>query len=555
MQAHSLPTSAFDINLNDAYSELRSGRHDTAAMLMAQCREMAQRNQDPVDLARVDLLQGLDMAMQGKSRESLQLMLPAVSVVEGSEQRHDLISAYASVGTSMGLLGDPGRGLHWVARAVALAQLMQSPEGLARARMNQAVMLNILGEHAKAIDTLQQTVHLAQEQGLTTLETTGWLNLTHFAIRWHDSCKSRHDTEGATQSLAQALRFGQLAVVAGGKQQRVRSLALAHCNLAQAQVRSKDYLAAQASFGAALALAPHDAEMVAEIKLFQAIAAREQGQADRARDLLDEGLRYATETGIDTMLHALLLEYSELEQEQGRLAEAFARYRQRHELMVAHYERRLSATAQSVETLVEAEMARFNAAAAEQRESALRIRHAELSRQAEHWEKAALQDPLTQTLNRRGFYQMAQRLFVPGKAPAVVLLDLDHFKQVNDVHGHAVGDRVLQAFVHCVNQHCREVDVLARHGGEEFVLLLSHETEAQALAHCERLRQAVADHDWGQISPGLKVTASLGLALRADVNSVDVLLALADAALYQAKGDGRNCVRLATYTKLAELQT
>jgi diguanylate cyclase (GGDEF)-like protein len=381
------------------------------------------------------------------------------------------------------------------------------------------------------------------------------LNLTDFAIRWHDSCKARHDHEGARLALDQALDFGHRAVVTGGRQQRVRSMALAHCNLAQAQVRAKNYLAAQASFGAALALAPNDAEMVGEIKLFQAVAAREQGQADVARELLEEGLRVASETGIETIVHSLLLEYSELEQEQGRLAEAFVRYKQRHELMVAHYEKRLSATAQSVETLVEAEMARFNAAAAERREHELRTRHDELSREAERWQQAALQDPLTHTLNRRGFYQMAQRLFTPGKAPAVVLLDLDHFKRINDVHGHAVGDRVLQQLVSCVNAQCRDCDVLARFGGEEFVLLLDHDTEAQALAHAERLRQTVAEHDWDAIAPGLRVTASLGLALHAEVLSVDALLSLADAALYQAKSDGRNCVRLANYGKLAELQS
>ena len=129
-----------------------------------------------------------------------------------------------------------------------------------------------------------------------------------------------------------------------------------------------------------------------------------------------------------------------------------------------------------------------------------------------------------------------------GELFALVLLDIDHFKSVNDRFGHQAGDAVLKAFCHVVgNASIRSTDRLGRLGGEEFmVLLISLAGVDAALVVAERLREAVAAHDWNRIVPGLSLTTSLGVAVFERGDTVETLIARADRALYAAKDSGRN---------------
>ncbi len=157
-------------------------------------------------------------------------------------------------------------------------------------------------------------------------------------------------------------------------------------------------------------------------------------------------------------------------------------------------------------------------------------------------------DGLTGLYNRRFWELRAAEEFQRsrrGGQPAVLLmLDIDHFKRINDRHGHGVGDDVLQDFSYLLQTHLRSIDVVGRYGGEEFaVILLDVKLEfAQAMA--ERLRQAVASDHFG-INPPLRCTTSIGIApLVPELDNVREWLNAADQALYQAKADGRNCSRI-----------
>ncbi|MBK5536712.1 GGDEF domain-containing protein [Pseudomonas sp. TH05] len=151
-------------------------------------------------------------------------------------------------------------------------------------------------------------------------------------------------------------------------------------------------------------------------------------------------------------------------------------------------------------------------------------------------------DELTGLFNRRHFLRLASReLHAMGadQVHGLALIDLDHFKRINDMHGHAAGDQVLQAFAAVASACLREGDVLARYGGEEFVLLLP-ECDAERLTSCcERLRIAFMD---AQLV-GLKVrdlSLSAGMTLLVLDDDLDDALQRADQALYRAKRDGRN---------------
>lgn len=156
-------------------------------------------------------------------------------------------------------------------------------------------------------------------------------------------------------------------------------------------------------------------------------------------------------------------------------------------------------------------------------------------------------DPLTGCLNRRAFFAEFQSRFEAARSRresiSILMLDLDHFKQVNDRFGHAVGDQVLVGFTEILKRSCREQDLVGRYGGEEFCIVLSTPTEDAMKSFARRIC-----HELGTISPdwmpnGERVTVSIGTAsVREDACGMMDLLNRADRALYAAKADGRNRV-------------
>lgn len=163
----------------------------------------------------------------------------------------------------------------------------------------------------------------------------------------------------------------------------------------------------------------------------------------------------------------------------------------------------------------------------------------------------AATDELTGILNRRAFMARASEALAThrryGHAFCILIIDLDHFKHINDTWGHAAGDAVLRAVTACIGQSLRESDVFGRIGGEEFAILLpcTHPEEGPQLA--ERLREAVARLTLPVLAGGGHVSFSAGLcASYPGVRRVDELLSRADAALYEAKAAGRNRIAVAT---------
>lgn len=163
-------------------------------------------------------------------------------------------------------------------------------------------------------------------------------------------------------------------------------------------------------------------------------------------------------------------------------------------------------------------------------------------------ERLAHLDPLTGTDNRRAFYDKTRALWSNaqrhGHDAAVLLLDIDHFKHVNDTHGHAHGDAVLRGIAETLRQSVREGDLVARWGGEEFIVYMPDTSLREAQVLAERLREAVgALRVTGATGSATTVTASLGVAQKEIVHpTLDALIAVADECLYQAKAQGRNRV-------------
>ena len=167
---------------------------------------------------------------------------------------------------------------------------------------------------------------------------------------------------------------------------------------------------------------------------------------------------------------------------------------------------------------------------------------------------AAVTDPLTGLYNRRyveaHLKQLAEQSRGSGQELAIMMLDIDHFKSVNDTHGHAAGDQVLVQLADRLRENLRAIDLVARVGGEEFLVAMPRTSAKQAHAAADRLRKLVNDtpFDLGEDRPALRVTASVGVATSASAmlgeRDLSRMCARADAALYAAKSAGRNQVAM-----------
>jgi diguanylate cyclase (GGDEF)-like protein len=161
----------------------------------------------------------------------------------------------------------------------------------------------------------------------------------------------------------------------------------------------------------------------------------------------------------------------------------------------------------------------------------------------------AMHDPLTGVLNRRAFSSALTRELSRkqrhNNVLAVGVCDVDHFKQINDTHGHQTGDEVLCGLVRVIQGNLRAHDVLGRRGGDEFVVLTEHARDDGPAILYERLRAAIADNPIQTGAGIMPITISFGVKTWADGETEEELLAAADVALYQAKSGGRNRVFLA----------
>ncbi|SDT19781.1 tetratricopeptide repeat-containing diguanylate cyclase [Actinoplanes derwentensis] len=267
---------------------------------------------------------------------------------------------------------------------------------------------------------------------------------------------------------------------------------------------------------------PDDADGLAEFLLTLAIAQRHLGDQSAAQDALDRCATICEERELAGVRVRALEEQAELHAARGDHARAFIVHKRFHAA-----ERELHS---------------------QQRDAQARARHAvfetaEARREAERFREQARRDPLTGLPNRRYVDEHLPVLLSAGGPIVVALVDLDHFKRVNDLCSHEIGDRVLTVVAGLLTQAARSGGFAARLGGEEFLLVLTGAGTAEAAPALERFRQSVQDHPWSQLTGNLPVTVSIGALQSGPADTQTMVLAAADRLLYEAKNSGRNrCV-------------
>ncbi|MDR7274452.1 tetratricopeptide repeat-containing diguanylate cyclase [Catenuloplanes atrovinosus] len=251
-----------------------------------------------------------------------------------------------------------------------------------------------------------------------------------------------------------------------------------------------------------------------------------------------EALERAKEAKEKPMTMAIHLQLSQAYERIGDFKAALTHYRSYHALERESHNDVAAVRARMMVHMFELDNARLEADNARLESELHRMRSAELEQQA-------LTDALTGLANRRAVDQrlpeLATLAAATGRPFCLAIADVDHFKSVNDRFGHAAGDDVLRRLGALLREHVRGIDLVARLGGEEFLVAFEGVDLPEATHLAEKLRLIIQNHDWSTLQPGLAVTVSIGVAECEDGDHT-ALLPRADARLYAAKRAGRNRV-------------
>lgn len=488
-------------------------------------------------------------ADRGEQAQSLQTYAQCAALAEQLDDRRLLGRSLGNMALVHRSLGEYPQALDLMERYLSLSIELKDAQGQTYALANLGELLSEIGEHEAAQQAMERSL-ASDPEGLdlarraTTLLSLGRLRLKHA----DEETALAHMKE----SVALSRRTGNL-----------RDLCDALHGLAQVHQQCRKLAPAQQALNEAqaLALEADDPPRQNTVALTQGRLLLERGETDAARELLQQVLERGQalqSTALSAQAHELLAELAEAQQD-FRLAllhfRSFHQLQQQlHGTQAQQHLRSQMIRSQVQQWQRQAEDERTRSQALSNALEAARLADDEkqrllmqLSAQTEMLHQLSREDGLTGVANRRWLdLQLDQELERArrfGHPLSVAMLDLDHFKAINDRFTHLTGDKVLRLVAQLLRHGCRRSDLVARYGGEEFMLLLIETPLDRARRLCEKLRERVEAHDWSSLHPELRVTLSIGLACRQEHDDVEALSARADSQLYLAKQQGRNCVQ------------
>ncbi|HEV8312297.1 MAG TPA: diguanylate cyclase [Burkholderiaceae bacterium] len=500
-----------------ALHRMRLGEAEASARAAGDAITLYRELADP--LGEGDTLNVLCMAYNqlGLHREALEFAIRALALAREAMNPRLQCWALLRVGYSYENLADPQRSLQYTLQAMQLARTLPDGEEELFASLNNLAS----GELAAAEHHTRDGHDAAAQASLADARA----HVSEALVLARRSGNTHRET----------IALGILAEAACHSTDHSEAQALVDQYQAMARRHGYRSLELQADFDLACLLRKGRRHALAVQRLERLLADSTQCDGDPALRLRIEHALYDSNKALGRHEAALkhLEMHARLEREHLKAqAEAQARVLlARMEIDQAH---------------AEAERARLDAQLQRLRTQQLEEEQRVLRAHADALGRAASEDALTGLRNRRvldeALPQLLERASREHAPVAVAMADLDHFKLINDRFGHGLGDRVLTALAQLLRANTRGADLLARVGGEEFLVVLDGAPIDLAQEICERLRVAVAAHPWHELAAGLKVSLSVGLVAGAAGEDRERLIARADAALYEAKRRGRNRV-------------
>jgi diguanylate cyclase (GGDEF)-like protein len=523
----------------------------------------------------------------GRCVEGVDLSRAAVGLAVTTGDRASEAAGLAMLARQLTRLGDHELTAATCDQAAAVYRDLDDPAGLCDTLVVQALALDALGLSEEALDALEVAREAAGRLGdptslywvhnriavvhsglhefershdyqMQALELSTGLdddarfcilnNVADNAIGLFGQRAQAGDDAGAADAVGEGLRRGAEALEIATTTANPYRQCLILDNLGMLLGLAGDYPAAWRHLDDAAAIARKHGyqSMILQTAYHAARVLALQEQWADAVPALEKALTDAETMNELPLRIDALLQLSAVHERLGEFEPALRRYKEH----VALERRMRSATAATrvrvLGHLADLENARLQVAAARHESLLHRARSEELEQEKMVLERQAHSDALTGVGNRHYLEVELARLYQQSaerdEPLAVAILDIDHFKAVNDTYGHAVGDLTLVRVAQLVAANLRTGDLIGRLGGEEFVLAFPGRTEAAAVRMAQRLRRAVQDFAWGEIRPGMAVTISIGVAARDAEPDVNRLLEHADDAMYRAKRAGRNRV-------------
>jgi len=492
----------------------------------------AQRRSGDIRGAVASLEQAIDVA---------HALMVAAGDLDDDHGWHAL--AHHRLGIVHDTVGDAGRAIAALRRALELFDDAGDSTSIARVQNSLGIVYSRSGSYPEALERFEASLRHAERIDARDRQASVLSNLSI--------------TTRLLGRIDAAIEYGRRAIaIDTADAGSAGRLGAAYTNLALALSAAGEFDEARRCFAKAEAhlLTDGDPFLLAESLRCQAESLLEQGELEAALPLLERSLGLADEhafEGLQAAAHACLSQYWKAKGVYERALEHHERF---HVATLANERATAAREREGQQLLAELAVARVEARAAQREREVLSAQYARLASahedligRAAQLEIDASSDALTGLANRRMFDQRLtlalRHARESGQPCSVLLIDADHFKAVNDAFGHATGDRILVDLSALFRRHLRDSDLAARLGGEEFAVLLSGADLNSAAHVAEMLRSAIEAVDWSQVAPGLRVTASFGVACSSEaVGTTSDLIARADQRLYAAKSLGRNRV-------------
>jgi len=501
------------------------------------------------DRGRADALNGIGSVhtRRGEHADAVRLHLEALEI----QRRHGDVAGEGDSLNRLGHvsfdLGDYAQSLEYHHASLKISEATDDPVGIAYALNNIGIIHGQLGDYPKALDYMLRGLEI-NEAGDPQLAGVTMVNVGN-------AYAAMGDDERALEFMQHG--YDRLREVGGPD-----NAASVVRDIGSIYERRGDFAAARACYQSSL-----DASQALGSRMYEAetliylgsLRAR-TGDTEAGLAEMRVALELAQSLGARSLVYTAHEALANALEDRGDTGAALMHHRAYHATWRELFSAETNARIKAVLVRAEVQQAQREAELLRAKNDELtaayaRLRAADeekgrlldqLSAQAAELERQTREDALTGLSNRRDLddrleaeWERARRF---GRALSVAMVDVDHFKRVNDRFSHAAGDEVLRTVARVLREHTRGVDVVARYGGEEFCLVMVETDPTAALSLCERLRAMVEAHSWSGIRPGLSVTISIGIAGHLEADAPDALLAIADARLYAAKHAGRNRV-------------
>jgi diguanylate cyclase (GGDEF)-like protein len=475
----------------------------------------------------------------GKLDLALSQCFEAVSLLEHLPPSRVTVDALRLIGWIYYFLGEQPSALAYGLKALKIAQESGMRLQEASAQDGLAMIYGASGDQKQARERHSLALQIARELGETELE----------AFILNNQAENLHDMGSLEESLEPALNSFEIARRIQHKALEISVMeTIGQIYLKLGRLEQAERILRQGLEMAGQQKQPMD-EIAFWLRLGKLYAS--QGKLDLAEENMRQGLENAQVTGAKALQAECQSALAEIYEQKGRPSEALQAFKRFYTL-----QKEVSGEAAARQLAVlrvahEVETARRDAEIYRLRNVELQHEIDERSRVEAELERLATVDALTNVFNRRHFFERTQREFdrsVRYHHPlAILMIDIDHFKSINDSYGHATGDHILLLLSAFIHQSLREVDLVGRYSGEEFIAALPETSMDQAKLVAERVRQRVERHRFDIPAGSLALTVSIGVACIQDSEDIlrdelDRLIDRADRACQHAKLSGRNKV-------------